>query len=1475
MKDQQRTDTPETKPPEGEMSKMWAEAAEAFEKICGESLHEGDVKNFEDVQRKIESASKVSYGLDLEQKDKWDTAKRVGLQSLKYLKLLVRAAAQGSSFVPIPASVAKITSTALCFVFEIPEAIKGYNDAINLVFGEVSSALSQFQIYQSMDNVDPLLIMRIHQVMVSFVKLCAHVVKYRQERKRDRFLRQIKSIFDDNSGLTDELSKFRRALQQQRDVEGTIALAGVAEMRKGVQSLNEDADRSKALIKIRDALGLPETVRLDTKTTQTCTKLVNECSDGTGSWIWKLDTYKAWTASKDKDTSHVLLVSGPPSSGKSSVSALITRRLEEQKGRTYVAHYFFSASNRKSDNEKHPVLSALKYMAFQIARVDATVQKTLGKVCDAGALSSSMDLESWWEELKIGTSGSGAMYYLVFDGIEKLPKPEVQTLLKFIFGPKLAAGRVRVLASGADNDDKFPDEAGVKSALQIRMEVYNGQDMRIVIDEGLNKEGMLQHAKPDSEQQKAREKILEKLPQNVQGSYAQLQFGLDSVIRLLSTRKAVTELDRMLDQSISSHEVAIKNLQRSLTVDEISDLNELLKWVEFSTQYMNLAQLEAAMSLSSGMGFLASLEYIIKNKYSAVLQVEGHFVEGKDGVRDYLQKDKNTSGKSRQPKEQPTISMTITINNVDQELCGHFLWDLAHKGIRDKFKFDFDAASNALHNSQAVIALDEFEAHHTIVKQAFKYLSEEPRDQTKEIGNYLVNWLPYHLDRLRQLEGDDKGMLMPDDQLEIGHNLYQLFQDEDVFRRHRASFEGTWWEKEEMMIIQKWLRDWAVVRKLDKRWRDEVQQAVSPTKGYLRTFVRVVVEGFLRERSWGVQNAYTWIEKFMEAEQNDNQHNMSEIDWDCVSTWCQGCLGLPDSELNSLWYERLATAAFSRRGNTDTVLSLYQRALEKDEPSWLCHRSLGETYFRRDQTTEAITQPERKDIVDLHLLLGRYSYEVEDMQKAAEHYLLACESEDEEQAREGLLGYLKAVLKFLDMEGTREVLKSKLALSSNEERIVSILRMIAQDPDHDAIVSKIFTVAMEDLDLLTKIVHIMETATTIPVPSEVHVEGEMRGVLLYDRGVAAYMYKVSPQGTEPISEALRLWGECREQLSDVYGRNAFFVKQHATEALAKHYFQSMVDGQHLDHVKALEQLADDDSGLWDGDSTGFLGALYALRGEQEQSKAGLRPRIKLALQILSDNIPDNDRGGLSGLFKTLAQHLDFENAATALSLLGQPDLMTEALYFEAKDIMDDNGVDKQEVLDIVTKLAKETIQVVKTQVPDASCQIQRIEAAKEHIDSLITATGTKYEVEANVDREARESEDHGEGEQADPDSKTTTAHCLLQGRLSTLHQMHTPQIDTAALDWIWSCDGTPDGKKVGIFYIGPRAKSLKVPRKVRAVEGDEMVLEICYAEDGSQELMVEEWKKKLAEEWDISLEEMFGQAMPEDDVEDETEEGEV
>lgn len=232
-----------------------------------------------------------------------------------------------------------------------------------------------------------------------------------------------------------------------------------------------------------------------------------------------------------------------------------------------------------------------------------------------------------------------------------------------------------------------------------------------------------------------------------------------------------------------------------------------------------------------------------------------------------------SSDKVARSKDPPTISMTININNADLELCGQFLWDLSERAIREKFKFELKTASDSLHN-HATISVDEFEAHYTIVERAFQYLEQEPTDQTKKVGQYLINWLPLHLECLRMLEEDGKGHLRPDQQSNIGQNLYKMFRNGEMVERHQESFElGVWWVKE-MISVREWFMNTAiaaVIRKQDKKWCDRVREPdalKNPIKGgYLQEFVRVIVNGLLRdsERSWSVDGAFFWIQEFMKV----------------------------------------------------------------------------------------------------------------------------------------------------------------------------------------------------------------------------------------------------------------------------------------------------------------------------------------------------------------------------------------------------------------------------------------------------------------------------------------------------------------------------------------------------------------------------------------------------------------------------------
>lgn len=217
--------------------------------------------------------------------------------------------------------------------------------------------------------------------------------------------------------------------------------------------------------------------------------------------------------------------------------------------------------------------------------------------------------------------------------------------------------------------------------------------------------------------------------------------------------------------------------------------------------------------------------------------------------------------------------MTINIHNADLELCGHFLWDLSERAIREKFNFELKKASDSLHNN-AIISVNEFEAHYTIVKRAFQYLEQEPTDQTKKIGQYVINWLLQHLESLRKLEEEGKGRLRPDQQSNIGQNLYKMFRNGELVERHWESFGvGIWWAKE-MVSVREWFLDTAiaaVVRKQDKKWCDRMREPdalKNPTKdGYLEEFVRVVVKGLFcdSERSWPVDGAVFWIKEFMKV----------------------------------------------------------------------------------------------------------------------------------------------------------------------------------------------------------------------------------------------------------------------------------------------------------------------------------------------------------------------------------------------------------------------------------------------------------------------------------------------------------------------------------------------------------------------------------------------------------------------------------
>ena len=190
--------------------------------------------------------------------------------------------------------------------------------------------------------------------------------------------------------------------------------------------------------------------------------------------------------------------------------------------------------------------------------------------------------------------------------------------------------------------------------------------------------------------------------------------------------------------------------------------------------------------------------------------------------------------------------------------------------------------------------------------------------------------------------------------------------------------------------------------------------------------------------------------------------------------------------------------------------------------------------------------------------------------------------------------------------------------------------------------------------------------------------------------------------------------------------------------------------------------------------------------------------MKQAMQILSDNLPQNDTYGSSSISKALQQYQDLTNSVIALTMLGQPDYVMETLQFNGDDIVPNDGESKERLVELATKLALETLEAVRTLVPDSTEQVQRLEAAKAHIQSLRTVSAPAPPPPANAkapDDLVGKSDVNGSPDNAvaseNHEEKGTETLTALSFLLS-----HISLIDHSSSQWIWGCDGrTPDGKR--------------------------------------------------------------------------------
>ncbi|KAI3579340.1 hypothetical protein IWW34DRAFT_739131 [Fusarium oxysporum f. sp. albedinis] len=988
------------------MEQLWDEAAERFLARTGKGLNRKPPMTIDDVRKQIESRTDPTTDIDAANTLKHK--KDIGLNILECLKLLGGIAAQGASVVFQPATV---VFNAMSILLEAPKKIREFHEAIDEVFAVVAPSLSQFRIYERIEQfrkIDTDLTRAIHITMISLVDICALVITLQDPNSKwSKFKSNVKkALLDDDSGLSIELRKFRQAIHGQQSIEATLTLEVALESRHEVSIIlakvfetgkwteeiaskittlqqaetkrAQDTTKKANLSKIKEKLGIDEK-ELETNR-EMFKRLCDSRVENSGSWLDDEEAYTSWADADAAKARPLLLLLGEKNTGRSTTVSTIVQKLKaryktptERSSRVLLAWYFFPSLSDKADKgDPTPARTALKHIALQLAEQDMALAKSIASICeekDNGTYFTDVSCESLWKDLKLGQPRGDTMYYFIFDGVEKLSKMHADAGTQF-FGVLQEAShssatesdgsRIRLLVSGSGDAVKV---LGGFESPTINIAKSNGSDIELYIKREMRKYDIFQGN--DSKDEASRKKINDKLLEMAGGSFFKVQSTLDRIKDLVDSGGQESELDDLLTESDWGREAISKNvvaeLQEQLSPQNIEEINELLIWVVYGFEWLSVDQLEAALFLRFGSTPLQKLAKKLQGKYSRLFEVDGQVITVRRDLLSLVIKDPKQLRSL--DDDTPRITATITITKGDITTVQNFLWALFQKSVVEKF--EFEPLAGQITQTKSEIRVNDSDAHLAIVMQAISFLIKKPDARTETLGRYLVWNLPIHLKELNNPERDHK--VDNAAKKDIGSMLFDILGQGTIIRRHWKHFVDVplFGNTTQISTLLAWLQDPDVsghfgVYQMD--WLDKVISSPSPHRTLLSSMAREVGHRWLRSSENDPWEAYRSLRRYLSLEVSEGAADASDDSFVILSTdeeslaldkaerWCKSILQVTDEQ--SLWYERVGETA-RKVDEFDHAIAMFLKATKMPGASWTCHRGLAHSYHQAGKLNDA------------------------------------------------------------------------------------------------------------------------------------------------------------------------------------------------------------------------------------------------------------------------------------------------------------------------------------------------------------------------------------------------------------------------------------------------------------------------------------------------------------------------------------------
>ncbi|KAI0885020.1 uncharacterized protein GGS22DRAFT_162512 [Annulohypoxylon maeteangense] len=1360
------------------MEEMWQDATIRFNERTGININikppktlNDCIKELEDTSVPVESSGKINK----------EKVEEYGLNVLRCLKLLGGVAAQGAEmFASAPSS---LCFNALFFLLDIPEQLKSFREAIDGLFETLAPSLGVFRIYERMDQfneIEPELKQAIHQVMICFVDICALSIQLRDSGKWHKFKSRMKFLMiQDDSGIKAEIEKLDRLTKSHHSIQATQTLkvvldtktelteyldresersqqiaTDVSSLKASDDKRNSEDTRRKYVANIRKKLGIEEA--LFKSFNDMCDKPRRDCVPNTALWLVERPEFQRWAERDEKESETLFVLTGAPNTGKSvMISSLLhhLRSIYESSTRyaprTLVSAHFFPNTTAKDDQDKRPIATALKCIAIQLAEQDSAYAKSLSQACDGKsenmAFFRDASCKELWDFLRISAPKGSATHYLVLDGLCGLPeessenREQKEQLLNII--QNSVQPSFRVLLSARQDMLPINDRP---SQLNINIEEYNKQDIEKYIEHYLGNNDILQ----DDEDEPLRTKVVQTLATQVGGNFNKAKAALENIREVIASDGLETEIDRVLEESSMNEKqiskTVISQLEERLTGEEIEELNELLIWVICGRVFFNIDELNAALILRSKRRGTLRLKKKLEGKYSNILKIRK---DGRVSVTDDMEETlTKRREKPRSTDDNPTFTATITVTKGDLRSVQSFLWSLSQKVdslAHDTFGFEKIAEQKGVKNN---IQLNEVDACLSLLRRTFSLLANEPNKESGLLGDYLLNYLPQHLEELWEKSTGYDELTLPQKQ-EIGEGLFSLFVSGEAIERHWASCQSLIFYNTpgEVQIFRRWLDDANVTSslgRLDREWLKKVKDSSNPNQALLENIMRMVAWHWLCDREWAAVRAFAWLKGFRDMptqalqEANDTDDggviNPVSTTVEDVIEWCRGVHPITTDEEKALMNERLGET-YAAEGQYSKAIEAYKNSIELANTGWQCLAGLAKALAGDMQYGKACQEMEKaldilnseevskKDVLlsENYSCLAGWQVELEQPKRAIEYAKRAIDLNPDEHRHQFEL--LKI---YLDNDFANDAVNliSEFVKAETPKNEVSLFGQVINDMIYggrlDSMFAKcfnafggnaeIFAVVLQQMDL------VIEQSRT-----DDHIH--KTAVLLLYKGIAIYCY--GPDEPTRVQKALSCWDQCigLGKYSGVPGQLG------AMSWMCVYYFDQINEllksespGSDI-FVEKMSDLASQTPALANIDAKTYLASYYArVAKDVPRAREVLQAHIDSAFDVLSDDVEDNDSDGYYALAEVLLYCGDEINSLSAFFLPLPPSPTKDALSW----ILESESELKQ-------LIGNELIAAVEKNCPTASVDDQ-LEFSIKRLQEII---GTTDNDEARSPRE--------------------------------------------------------------------------------------------------------------------------------------------